>query len=186
MKTSPKQWKERSGAEKRGLSAYLKAFQSTSAGTFLVLPAKHLLTTHFQIKKESRMAHQLGKDILQARQTDSQACIIKKKFHREIVCQTQELMPRLCNLLPGVFRTWPDKAQHNCSGFQVSPAQTRGCSRQSPGGPFEPKLSCNSLWLYHSQTQLNSAPPTSSIRHGRESLWSCRATRNTFLDAPCV
>lgn len=68
------------------------------------------------------MAHQLGKDILQARQPDSQACTTKRKFHEEIVCQTQELMPRLCNLLPGIFVIWPDQALHNCSGFEISPA----------------------------------------------------------------
>jgi len=63
------QWKDRSGAGKCVLSAYLKAFQSTSVGTFLVLPAKYLLTTHFQIKKESSLAHQFGKNILPARLT---------------------------------------------------------------------------------------------------------------------
>lgn len=114
------------------------------------------------------------------------ACISKKKFNREIVCQTQEPMTRLCSLLPGVFINWPDKVLCNSSGFEVSPARTRGWIRQPPGGPLEPRLFCYSLLLRHSQTQLNSAPPASCIRHRRESLWSCRATRNTFLDTPCV
>lgn len=55
----------------------------------------------FPNKNESRMA--TWQRHSQARQPDSQAHTSKKKFHAEIVCQTQEQMPRLCNLLPGVF-----------------------------------------------------------------------------------
>lgn len=106
----------------------------------------------------------------------------KKKFHREMVCQTQELTLRLRSLLPGVFVTWPDKGLHNCSGFKVGHAQSRGWIRQPPGGSFELKFFCNSLPLHHSQVQLNSAPPTSCIGNGRDSPLSCRATRNTLLD----
>lgn len=138
----------------------------------------------FPNKNESRMA--IWQRHLQARQPDSQAQTSKKKFHEGIVCRTQEQMSRLCNLLPGVFITWPDKVLHNCSGFAVSTAWTRGWIRQPLGGSFKPTAFHNSLLLHHSQTQLNSAPPSSWIRHGRESLWSCRATRHTFLDASWV
>lgn len=91
MKTPTKQLKERSGVGKRRLSAYLKAFQSTSVDMFLMLPAKYLLMTHFQMKKkkESSTAHLLSKGILKARQPDLQACISKKKYE-EIVSQAQE------------------------------------------------------------------------------------------------
>lgn len=82
MKTPTKQLKERSGVGKRRLSAYLKVFQSTSVDMFLVLSAKYLLMTHFQMKKNRKQ--QRHSESQEALPTSMYYNYNKKKFMRKL------------------------------------------------------------------------------------------------------